>query len=286
MVSIESLPVEILLQIIHLAVEPGQQAAGVCAAVSRQWQKHVEWQTFASLRLDLERASAAKHILTPARQSYVRHIRMDALLPDYDAPRLCTRPETDDERQQNNQAFTQAIVGLYKCLSHWEPSAIGVGQPGVILKLYAFSPADKRDIGKPVRSSIRKKRWQHSFLSLENSIELPALDMITSFIVPPPRYLERRVAAKVCNVMASKMTNLEIVDWNLEDNVKENIHLRKKMRQEFAASLTNIPQSVRHFRLWYPYTAPKNHDFQPPSAYNNKEVASDHIGHASRRLEL
>lgn len=212
----------------------------MCAAVSRQWQYHVEKQTFALLRLDPERVLAARDILIPVRQSYVRCIGMDALLPEYDAPKLWMRPETDKERQQNNQAFTRAIIGLFECLSYWEPSITGAG---VVLELYALSPADKRDIAMPFSLKMRKKRWQHSSLSLKVGAEddLPTLYMITKFIIPQPHILERRVAARVCGVMASRMSNLAAVDWNLEDNEKEDIYLRQRMRQEFATSLANLP---------------------------------------------
>ncbi|KAI1845403.1 hypothetical protein JX265_005264 [Neoarthrinium moseri] len=282
MTSIGSLPVEIVLQIIRLAIEPGPEAVGVCAAVSRQWQQHVERQSFALIRLNADRASEAKEILTPARQTYVRHINMEALLPEYDDSKLFGCRETDEEQQQNNRAFTRAIIALFDCLSRWDSVATGTGQPSVTLELCAFSPSDTIS----AMASYRAQRWKHSFLSLENGVkdELPALGMITSFVdrshvvsaIPRPRhrqYFRRYIAASVFGVIASKMPNLEQVDWALNDDENENVLLRQKLRQEFATSLMDLPRSVRHFRLFYPNPGPKNDDFQPPRAYRNGLVS-------------
>ncbi|ETS80269.1 hypothetical protein PFICI_07798 [Pestalotiopsis fici W106-1] len=278
MTSIHSLPVEILLPIIQMAIEPGSEAAVVCATVSRRWQPHVERQTFASLRLDTDRLSKAKDILTPARQTYVRHICMEALLPEYDEPELRGRRETDEEQQQNNQAFTRAIVGLFDCLSLWEPIVTGTGRPGVILQLCASSPSDR--YGSGGRREDRIERWKYSDLSLESGVEddLPALGMITQFkehfscgykrsILHKNRNIPRYIAASVYGIIASKLTNLEAVHWRIMYIQEEYIPLRQKMRQDFAASLASFPQSVHHFSLFYPWAELMGHDIQPPRAH-------------------
>ncbi|KAF7533699.1 hypothetical protein G7054_g6866 [Neopestalotiopsis clavispora] len=290
MTSLESLPVEILLKIIRQAIEPGSEAVGVCAAVSRQWQQLLERETFAFLRLDTDRISEAQDILTPARQTYVRYIRMEALLPEYDEPRFRGCRETHEDQQQNNQAFARAIKGLFDCLSLWEPVAKGATQPVITLELCAFSRSDKPG----GVATHRNKRWKYSFLSLENGMEdsLPALCMITKFtdrpshftVEPNPRrqqFYRRSIEAKVFGIIASRLSNLEQVDWTLEDSENEDLSLRQRMRQEFAASLANFPQSVREFRLFYANPGPHNHDFQPPRAHNG-DLAADPFSIALR----
>ncbi|KAI0140324.1 hypothetical protein BJ166DRAFT_542809 [Pestalotiopsis sp. NC0098] len=290
MASIASLPAEILSPILRLAVEAGPTTAGACAAVSRQWQQHVESQTFASLTLDVWRAAQAKDILTPARQSRVRHICMEARLPEYNPFILQDRRV---ERWQNNQIFTEAIQMLFSCLSHWAPATIGTGQRGVRLELWAFSPTDSRD---DFRAQTWMRRWVNFYLTLTEGSEddLPDLSMITEFVgrtidvydgsnPHDRRYYHRHIEARVFGVMAAKMTRLESVDWELVDYEKLVIPFRQRMRKRFAASLASLPQSVRHFRLWYPHQGPMNHDAQPRRAYDDR-LESDPLSIALRRI--
>ncbi|KAK6220670.1 hypothetical protein LQW54_001861 [Pestalotiopsis sp. IQ-011] len=290
MASIASLPAEILSPILRLAVETGPTTAGACAAVSHQWQQHVERQTFTSLTLNAWRAVQAKDILTPARQSRVRHICMEAHLPFYNPFIWQNKWE---ERRQNNGAFTLAIRTLFYCLSHWEPAAIGTGQRGVTLELCAFSPTDTR---ADLRAPKWMRRWTNSYLTLTRGSEddLPDLNMITKFVGRTfefyngsnphhRRYYHRQIEARVFGVMAAKMTSLEEVDWDLVDYEKLDMPFRQRMRKRFAASLASLPQSLRYFRLWYPHQGPRNHDAQPHRAYDDR-VESDPLSIALRRI--
>ncbi|KAI1866326.1 uncharacterized protein JN550_007714 [Neoarthrinium moseri] len=265
MTSIGSLPVEIVLQIIRLAIEPGPEAVGVCAAVSRQWQQHVERQSFALIRLNADRASEAKEILTPARQTYVRHINMEALLPEYDDSKLFGCRETDEEQQQNNRAFTRAIIALFDCLNRWDSVATGTGQPSV-----TFGTLCLFTLRYDQRNGIISRAALETFVFVAGK----RCEGRAASLGPRHRqYFRRYIAASVFGVIASKMPNLEQVDWTLNDDENENVLLRQKLRQEFATSLMDLPRSVRHFRLFYPNPGPKNDDFQPPRAYRNGLVS-------------
>lgn len=284
MASIESLPPEIRTHIIDLVVDIWPKMAGVCASVSRLWQAHVEIRSFASLRLDQTRLEAARRIMTPARQKYVRHVRMEVCLPNYDNATLYAAYETAEEEQKNNQVFTEAIIDLFGVLKRWDQP--GRQDPGVHLELYAFALAD---LGEPrtvtSRRHFQKLRWKHSYLSVAKDTwnGLPSLGMVTTFAIPR-RLPERHFMASTCCEIASRLPNLHTVVWELSDNEQRDPSLRMQMRQEFAASLSKLPSSLRHFSMRYTHIPPSDQSHQPPRAYHEEHSASDPLSTSLRKL--
>jgi hypothetical protein len=55
------------------------------------------------------------------------------------------------------------------------------------------------------------------------------------------------------------------VNWNLSDNEKRDVALRKRLRADFAHALQTLPSSLQHFQLSYERRIPLDHSFQTPS---------------------
>jgi hypothetical protein len=64
-------------------------------------------------------------------------------------------------------------------------------------------------------------------------------------------YGRRQLAAKTCCVIAACFPNVHTLDWSLLDYERRDVARRIKMCKDFAASLSKIPGSVRHFKLFY-----------------------------------
>lgn len=208
MPSFQTLPQEIREGIVELAVKQSPTTAAGLACVSPEWQADVERQTFCKLKVDQTRLDGLRDIVTPARRAYVRHVEMDALLPEYNARQLWDEEETAEDRRRNNEAFTRAVQGVLSVLSSWEQPAHS-GQ-GVSLVLRAYSPSDiAREPGLEFRHRLRRRRWCKSYLDLADEAydHLPQVPVLTAFAYET-RVRDRDLVPRVCCDIASRAPHL------------------------------------------------------------------------------
>lgn len=282
MASFQSLPYEIHDAILEIAVKRDPEIAAGLACVSPQWQTHIEKQTFRSLRVDQNRLDGLRDIVTPTRRAYVRHIEMDVLLPGYTVSEARCRRETPAEQHANNEAFTEGVCGLLSVLAAWKLADDGEGV-ALVLRTYSLNEVGpRRNIEGP--SVALRGRLLNSYLDFTSEAygNLPQVPVITAFnytVVLRARYLVPRV----CCEIASTAPNLRRVDWDLNDDEKNDPQRRRHLRQDFAASLGELPESLRYFRLAFNDPGLPNQSVES-RAYDTDTLNMDPLSLALRTL--
>lgn len=245
------MPPEILGQILSLVLAASSPDMRLkYAAVSRDWQPHVEMGTFRTLRLDQDRIKEAWKIVTPRRREYVREVQMHVILPGYNPQDVPDSHETADEQAGNNHVFTDAITSLFEILASWTPTAAEKEEirGKICLRLRAYSHDDDR----PTRlftAHRLSRRWRRSHLDFVKhaSFELPALPIISSFYYHECDR-QRAPSARTYSEIAARLPNLRSLSWWFPDS-DSDLQFRMKTRQQFAEGIASIPQSVAHFTL-------------------------------------
>lgn len=127
----------------------------------------------------------------------------------------------------------------------------------------------RRRVYGPTHTDIFEARYESSYLDLrlaagksvqDEAEALPELYCIKQFYVQAtagPRL--RHFAPRALSLVASRMLGLESVHWELCDNEKRDIGLRKRLRADFAYTLQTLPSSLRHFNLLYDRRLPLDH---------------------------
>ncbi|KAL7952079.1 hypothetical protein V8C42DRAFT_339962 [Trichoderma barbatum] len=110
------------------------------AAVNRIWQDEIERESFASLRLDLNRLLQVNSIVTPRRRHYVRIIKLVVASPR-SGP--VDSPETDEEKLRNNRALQATFEAFMQSMSQWDAGEVYHG--GVRLYVNTSTPHDVVD---------------------------------------------------------------------------------------------------------------------------------------------
>ncbi|KAK8102951.1 hypothetical protein PG984_016097 [Apiospora sp. TS-2023a] len=258
----DRLPPELKMPIMQQVIEESPPGiAGALAAVSREWQALIEPTSFATLRLNQECLAQARKILTPVRQSYVRCIDFTAALPCYDPK----EPETETERQQNNEDFSNAMASLLGLLSTWS----GCRSEGIELSLRAASATDKgrcldtrAEMPPPHSKEWKADRCISSFVGLRDDTfhqRLPEVPIVREFTCARSRLAHRRLVPRTCCELASRFPRLDKVHWFLADGGHDHAY-RVQQRRDFAAALLPstapgsprlIPESFRHLELRY-----------------------------------
>ncbi|KAL7952290.1 hypothetical protein V8C34DRAFT_323869 [Trichoderma compactum] len=116
------------------SIQSGKARASVYATVCKEWYNCFEPYIFRRLTLSMKRLSELEAIITGSRCQFVQHIwlRFERVQPGVIPIKF--RHELDALR------FNATIFQLFQILSEW-PERIE-GQPGIALKLTAFSVAD------------------------------------------------------------------------------------------------------------------------------------------------
>ncbi|KAK6855665.1 hypothetical protein PG995_007816 [Apiospora arundinis] len=247
----DRIPAEITLTIVRLLVDESPESAYTYATVSRAWQAFIEAATFASIKLDQGRLSQAKETLTPARQAYVRQIQFTALLPDYHnqaEPR-----DSESDKKQNDEAFSDAVVSLMGLLSTWSSPHDG----GIELKLSTACTIDLQDMKRgssrllPNRRD-RLERCVTSYVALREGLyrRLPEVSLIKTFTSSPMFLHHRRLTPKTWCEIASRFPRLRSINWEFADGSHDPA-FRLQLRNDFATGLFILPESVRDFTLCY-----------------------------------
>ncbi|KAI7782384.1 hypothetical protein LA080_013530 [Diaporthe eres] len=80
------------------------------------------------------------------------------------------------------------------------------------------------------------------------------------------------------------MPGLRSVNWELCDNEKRDVALRKYLRSDFAEALESLPPSLHSFYLLYDRRPPMNHSHRPPSILDETDQHEDKLSIALRKL--
>lgn len=281
------------------------------AVVSRSWQARVEAKTFAHIQLTPARvaSSLAAHALSPSRvHRFVRSVKIEVLLPSYSEDAR-TRREDDEEKLANNRAFTDVIRKVFGLLSSPFPAVeqpmVNPGgndatetwqqclssttyRPKIKLSMSARCVSDTEDLeGRRYRTTVNaistgdifEARYESSYLDLspaagktvQDQVEaLPELLCVSEFDVQATSH--RLFAPRVLCLVASRMPGLRSVNWELCDNEKRDLALRKRLRAGkmivffflclfllFLRSVTSQPCSTLHHLTTLPATCQAKH---------------------------
>lgn len=230
--------------------EKTQSKLPLYATLSREWQYAIEYRTFRIIHLKSPELPYFSQVLTGHRRAFLSYLAYDVVLPAY-GEKECAKFETQKDRGDNSRAFTHAMHSLFQVLKSWEgvtseeehrKDCVTAIQPRSIqLDLSdVYSPMDgihrgrekleeereQHELGK--RHDLWEHRYEHSFLQLLESPNLPTLSQVSSFraYAHYPRCVEPRSAV----VLASKLKNLECINWDLSDNEKKDPHLQQQNR--------------------------------------------------------
>lgn len=236
------------------------------ATVSSKWQQPVEAMTFAHVTLTPARLASplAAQALTAGRvRRFVRRVDVDVLLPPY-GEEARGRRENDEEKDACNAMFTYVVRKVFALLSLPAEDARGSGdhsggyRPRIWLSMEAHCLSDQEDMktrwdrqdsGLASTEDIFGERYEGSYLDLRpvagNSVQeeaeaLPDLPCISTFQVFAGPFCQcRYFAPRALCLIASRMSGLEVIHWNLCDNEKRDVHLRQDLR-------AGVSNSTRH----------------------------------------
>ncbi|KAJ9637716.1 hypothetical protein H2199_007207 [Coniosporium tulheliwenetii] len=234
--------------------------------VSRQWQFTVERHTFRSPHVRSSELDRFATVFSASnRAGALVKLNFHIVLPAYSDDR-CAKFENEKEKKANNEAFTDALIGLFKIFHSWENSNAVRTRP-FALNFGAYSPSDpgfREERDRP--GDLMLHRYEHSFLSLLKPEELPSVESITHF--PHGVLGTRCVAAAAIATIAAKLPALESIDWELEDAASQEIRrVIRVVTVYFAQALFAIKASkLKSFSLSFPFIPPQNEFFEFPSA--------------------
>lgn len=220
--------------------------------VSRAWQFAIERLTMRAIRIRSTDLQVFSDLFVHRnRQAALKFIDFEVVLPAY-SDRQCARFETDQDKQRNNEALTDAVHSLFSILHSWDEES---GMPGsetasyqrpivagrICLILNAYSPSDvdrRQNIDVKLQSYLRKNpddlfehRYQRSFLRVSRCDELPAVSRIGAFQAMELCHTRGRCieGASLAGV-AAKLPNLENILWTVNDNEKIYETVRQQHR--------------------------------------------------------
>ncbi|KAL2818074.1 hypothetical protein BJX63DRAFT_83196 [Aspergillus granulosus] len=238
------------------------------AIVSKQWQAIIEKRTFSSLSLDTTQLLELARTVSRPRQHLIRQLRLKILSPEY-APAAREEVETDEDREQNNHAFTDAIHSLFKVLAGWSNNT----EASLSLSIYARSPSDYvenslEEIKRRSRNSKDLLQWRYesSYLQFLDSPEtFPMVHTVGAFETCGNEDIQinRNIAPAAISRILSRLPRVRKVQGRLSDDERKNHFLRDKLRADFALSLSHWPTSIEHLDLNYRGWPPMDPNFPP-----------------------
>ncbi|KAK8023942.1 hypothetical protein PG993_012008 [Apiospora rasikravindrae] len=202
------------------------------AAVSREWQAHVEPITFKRLYLDPGRLDQARGIVTPSRQTYVHFIHFNSLLPSVRQGIWARRSEAM-QFWTNSEVFTGHLAGLLLYLNGWT------------------LPYENVELSLGISGNASYRRGLPVALPMDVYLQLPKIHFITKFRHFQIGVGHGNLTPRSCCKIASLFPNLRSIGWYLRETTSSHYGSRVQLRERFAAALILIPESVRNFGLAY-----------------------------------
>ncbi|KAL8932974.1 MAG: hypothetical protein Q9216_006581 [Gyalolechia sp. 2 TL-2023] len=266
------------------------------ATLSRPWQLAIESRTFKTLSLKSSELPYFAQLLTYHRRHFLSHLAYTILLPTYSDNR-CAKYETEQEMDQNSQAFTDAIHALFQLLKTWESDDAGKRSATFSLDLsHIYSLMDKphrllkKDSEERWRYELNRphdlweQRYEHSFLRLLEHQTLPNLSCVNAVCLS---VTSRHIVPESSAILAAKLSNVESVTLTVIDNEKKRMDIRQQSRHEFALALPLLSKgSLRSFTLNSHYNDPMNEYYSPPSTLLPSAPSTDHLSRALHAISL
>ncbi|KAI0428167.1 hypothetical protein F5Y09DRAFT_349806 [Xylaria sp. FL1042] len=294
MVGLGELPLEILEDIVHLAVSSRTSSSvGQMAAVNSVWQAIVERETFQQLRLGADDVALAMQILArrPERFGLVRLILFSVVLPMYSAAD-CTTFESAQDRFRNDVVFSRSMNTLLTHLSEWPTTG-----KTLELQLNAFSPTDAR--------CLMGHRWVRYWYGvvpgdmLHNRMYGATLEFFRRTDTPVPAVTkftiiddcERYVAVSSFNHLFRAFTGLRDIDFRYWDIYKHDPdHIRRAIRRRMAKALDQLPDSLSSMRFNLVYFPPVNQSFRGQvtceTEANNADTLTNSFRNATQKMTV
>ena len=251
-----------------------------CASANLQFA--IERCLFSRLALKSDDLSTFETLVAHStrRRALLWCLSFTPVLPAYDI-HACAQFENPYDQQANNEAFATAVKSLYTILH--ECDAVD-GETPLRLRLDTpFAPSDEshqdwnevygnsRGSDSDSRQEGWKHRYEHSYLNLDEKMDLPALGRVTTFIVSAngPRYI---APATVITLLKSH-PQVQSLPLGLQDNERKSPELRIQLRTDFARRLQDVRCSdLTYLDLGYRYEEPCDQRFV------NADVRGAHEG--------
>lgn len=261
------------------------------AVLSRGWQLAVEPRTFSSIDLDSTELPYFAEIWKGHRRNSLSDLNYRIVLPTH------SNEEHVERMDRDNRAFTHGIHALFALLKSWESEDIATKSPILNLTLFnVYSPMDGRDIGSirnerdfyrssfDEQSKIWKQRYKHSFLQLLEHPILPTLSCVCDFRLITKT---RGIMPKSAVMLASKLSNVDLIWLDLDDNEKTDIHVRRQSRHDFALALPFLSgPHLRDFTVSFNHDDPIHRNHFPPSALLPSAPSTDHLSRTLHTFSL
>jgi len=211
------------------------------ATISKDWQYAVERETFSTISLKSSELQAFSRIFAPAnRKAALTLVYYKIVLPTYD-DLACSRFENTRDKMANDEAFSEAIHGLFALLKTWPENVPCAQRKTFKISISdVYSPYDRPyrdpdllakhtheyDFGK--RKDLWEYRYNRSIIKLKRWDELPTLFCVTEFGASV--YSRRLVEPQSISRIASKFPSLRKINWSLSDNEKKDPNIRQQLR--------------------------------------------------------
>jgi len=263
------------------------------ATISHDWQYAIERRTYHELRVRNDDIGTFQINCVGHRRLALAVLRYDVVLPTYD-DKACARFEREKDKQINDETFTRAIETLFRVLKSWESGSQSNGRLSLVID-NVYSPMDgihrgleifKNDrfqegVGK--RRDLFEYRYIHSSIHLLHPDELPSLSLVTRLIGVP---VGTRII-DMCAVVdiAGKLSNLQRIEWNLNDNEKRYPDLRQRARLSFSEALMKYDfPNLKIADVSFLHNAPSNHHALPAPMIPTSKRQDDPFSTALRKL--
>ncbi|KAK4987211.1 hypothetical protein LTR50_004812 [Elasticomyces elasticus] len=222
------------------------------ATISRAWQFAIERLTFRSIclhsnELDFFEALCTRH---KHRRSALLQLDFCTALPPL-AKGAASRAENDQERQSNDESFTQAVRALFELLKAWEDDGEDRAAPPLQLILsdpfVASRDSQVRRLDTDTesfhqqqlvnRNDVFAHRYDHSVVGLKPHVELPSLRRVARFQASADglHTIDMGTVARI----AASFSNLQSIRWNLDDNERRYVDRRRQYRNDLADVLAS-----------------------------------------------
>ncbi|TFK64038.1 hypothetical protein BDN72DRAFT_963517 [Pluteus cervinus] len=268
--------------------------------ISRRIQAVIEPFVFRSVKVKSTELDEFDRILVGQRRNAIQVLKYDVVLPTY-SDTACAKFETKKDQDENTQAFSEAIHGIFKVLRSWEDSNSGfpndpqgpapattrLGRP-IHFELGVYSPMDashrhtlQADIQLNVtgqRRDLLARRYEHSFLKLLHPEDLPTISRVASFTSLSYGSIPRRIEGSSVTLIAQRFPNLRYMKWSLNNDERKSLDTGRQVRYEFGESLKSLAlPKLQHFDMEMYFITPSNDHFQVPPYLHPSFPSVDHL---------
>ncbi|CAJ2506830.1 Uu.00g080160.m01.CDS01 [Anthostomella pinea] len=252
------LPAEIRLMVLRMATN--DKKLSNYTTVCKEWQPVFEKANFRAITLLDDEVSELNNILQGRRRTWLRRVCFHIRLPRY-RKKLSREPETEEEQDANNAAFTNSLWHLFEVLAAWDRARVESGpSPGLELELQVYSPSDPKKLtGEALLRDDGENRFFDSDLDLDfddkaslgGPCGLPEVESVTGF-----RFLRRNrrslTPAAFLFIISSlpSLTDIKLEPWHQVDQ-----HGQETLDRESAVHMPFWPATLKKVSIFEHFDA-------------------------------